>query len=123
MMGGMRLGRVYDDPHDGTLRVLVDRLWPRGFHRDDPRVGRWLPKVAPSNELRHWYGHDPARFDDFGRRYEQELSGGEQAAAFAELAGLARARPVTLVTATRQVELSHLGVLGRLLDADTAKQS
>ncbi len=117
MMGAVKLGRVYDDPHDGTLRVLVDRLWPRGFHRDDPRVGRWLPNVAPSNELRRWYGHDPARFDEFARRYEQELSGGEQAAAFAELSGLVSARPVTLVTATREVGLSHLAVLGRLLDA------
>jgi uncharacterized protein YeaO (DUF488 family) len=116
------MGRVYDDPHDGTLRVLVDRLWPRGFHRDDPRVGRWLPKVAPSNELRHWYGHDPAKFDEFARRYEKELSDGEQAAAFAELTSLVGAQPVTLVTATREVELSQLVVLGRLLDADVGKQ-
>ncbi len=113
----MKMGRVYDDPHDGTLRVLVDRLWPRGFHRDDPRVGRWLPKVAPSNQLRRWYGHDPAKSAEFAHRYEQELSSGEPAAAFDELAELAARQPVTLVTATREVELSHLVVLGRLLDA------
>ncbi|HEY5878978.1 MAG TPA: DUF488 family protein [Nakamurella sp.] len=117
----MQLGRIYDDPHDGTLRVLVDRLWPRGFRRDDPRIGRWLPAVAPSNELRRWYGHDPARFDEFTDRYRRELGGGAEATAFTELADLVAHRDVTLITATREVDRSHLAVLARLLDADPGK--
>lgn len=107
---------MYDaaGPGDGE-RVLVDRLWPRGFRKDDPRVGRWIPKVAPSTELRKWYAHDAARFDDFAARYQAELATGEGAAALAELRDVARTGPVTLVTATRDLELSHLAVLARLL--------
>jgi uncharacterized protein YeaO (DUF488 family) len=108
-------GRFYDEPVDAGVRILVDRLWPRGIRKDDPRVGRWLPKVAPSNELRKWYGHAPDKFVEFQRRYEQELAGGETAEAFAELQELARKDNVHLVTATREVELSHVAVLAGLL--------
>lgn len=111
----MQLRRVYDDPHDGSLRMLVDRLWPRGFRRDDPRVDRWLPAVAPSTELRRWYGHRAEAFDEFARRYEQELSVGAGPAALAELTELVRTADVTLVTATRELDLSHLPVLVRLI--------
>jgi uncharacterized protein YeaO (DUF488 family) len=117
-MSGARIGvaRVYDapDPDEGR-RVLVDRLWPRGLRKEDPRVGRWIPKVAPSTELRKWYSHDAARFDDFAARYEAELATADGAAALAELRDVLRAGPVTLVTATRDLELSHLAVLLRLL--------
>ena len=66
----MKLARVYDEPVPGEgLRVLVDRLWPRGVRKDDPRVGRWCKQVAPSTELRQWYGHDPQRFAEFAQRY------------------------------------------------------
>ncbi|AIY45899.1 DUF488 domain-containing protein [Mycolicibacterium fortuitum] len=112
----VRLARVYTDPEpDEGKRVLVDRLWPRGMKKSDPRVGQWLPAVAPSTELRHWYDHKPQRYDDFAARYTQELQSGEEAAAFDELRALVKAGPVTLVTATREVELSHLTVLAELL--------
>ena len=118
MSARRRIGvaRVYEapDPDDGQ-RILVDRLWPRGFRKDDPRVGRWIPKVAPSAELRKWYSHDAARFDEFAARYEAELETAEGAAALAELRDVVSAGPVTLVTATREVELSHLAVLVGLL--------
>ncbi|AEI11706.1 protein of unknown function DUF488 [Cellulomonas gilvus ATCC 13127] len=119
MMGRMvALARVYDEVTDaGALRVLVDRLWPRGVRRDDPRVGQWLPEVAPSNELRRWYGHRAEEYDEFARRYAQELADGDARIAFHRLAALAHAEPVTLVTATREVDLSHLTVLAGLLDA------
>ena len=65
--------------------MLVDRLWPRGFRKGDPRVGRWIPKVAPSAGLRKWYSHEAARFDEFAARYASELEDGEGAAALAEL--------------------------------------
>lgn len=112
----VRLARVYTDPEpDEGKRVLVDRLWPRGMKKSDPRVGRWLPAVAPSTELRHWYDHKAERYDDFAARYTQELQSGAEAAAFDELRALVKAGPVTLVTATREVELSHLTVLAKLL--------
>jgi uncharacterized protein YeaO (DUF488 family) len=109
----IRVARVYDDlsPDDGR-RALVDRLWPRGFRKDDPRVGIWLKEVAPSKELRAWYNHQPERFDEFTARYEKELQGSE---AFDELRMLAKQGVVTLVTATRDVRRSHAAVLATLL--------
>ena len=113
----MRTARVYDElqPADGT-RVLVDRLWPRGLHRDDPRVGRWCKQVAPSTELRRWYGHDPQRSAEFARRYRAELATPETALALDELRALAARGPVTLVTATKHLEQSHLGVLNDVVE-------
>ncbi len=110
----IRVARVYDDlsPDDGG-RVLVDRLWPRGFRKGDPRVGVWLKDVAPSKELRAWYNHQPELFDEFTARYEQELQGGE---AFDKLRTLAKQGVVTLVTATRDVQSSHAAVLATLLE-------
>jgi uncharacterized protein YeaO (DUF488 family) len=77
----IRVARVYDDssPEDGQ-RILVDRVWPRGFRKDDPRVGTWCKDVAPSNELRGWYGHKPERFVTATRDVD-----GSQAAVLAKL--------------------------------------
>jgi uncharacterized protein YeaO (DUF488 family) len=113
----MRMRRVYDavDPDDGQ-RVLVDRLWPRGIAKSDPRVGRWLKDVAPSTELRHWYAHDPAKFDQFEQRFRAELADGPAAAALDELQRMADKGPLTLVTATKDIELSHLVVLTRIME-------
>ncbi|OBI75868.1 DUF488 domain-containing protein [Mycobacterium sp. E740] len=111
----VEVSRVYDQPSGEGTRVLVDRLWPRGFRRDDPRVGRWLPAVAPSTELRRWYSHQPDRFREFAARYEAELDSGEGAAALTELRGLVAEGPVVLVTATRDVEGSHAAVLRTVL--------
>jgi uncharacterized protein YeaO (DUF488 family) len=118
MSGRTRIGvaRVYDDPDgDDGERVLVDRLWPRGFRKTDPRVGRWIPKVAPSTELRKWYSHEAARFDEFAARYAQEIETAEGAAAMDELKEVLRGGPVTLVTAARDLDGSHVAVLARLL--------
>lgn len=112
----VRLARVYAEPEPGEgQRVLVDRLWPRGLRKDDPRIGRWLPEVAPSTELRRWYGHAPERYGEFVRRYTAELDAPAGAEALDELRGIVRAGPVVLVTATKEVELSHLSVLARLI--------
>jgi uncharacterized protein YeaO (DUF488 family) len=109
----IRMARVYDDPDpDEGQRVLVDRLWPRGFRKDDPRVGTWYRNLAPSNELRGWYNHQPERFDEFAVRYKKELQGRE---ALDELCKLTRCGAVTLVTATRDIEISHAAVLAELL--------
>lgn len=70
----IRLKRAYDpaDRDDGA-RILVDRLWPRGVRKDDPKLTLWLKEIAPTAELREWFGHDPARFEEFARRYRSEL--------------------------------------------------
>jgi uncharacterized protein YeaO (DUF488 family) len=112
----VKTARVYDDPGpDDGERVLVDRLWPRGFRKGDPRVGRWIPKVAPSTELRKWYSHEAARFDEFAARYAAELEIEDGAAALAELRDVLGGGPVTLVTAARDLDGSHVAVLARLL--------
>jgi uncharacterized protein YeaO (DUF488 family) len=109
----IRVARVYDDPSpDDGRRVLVDRLWPRGFRKDDPRVGTWFKDVAPSKELREWYNHQPERFDQFAARYRNELQDSE---ALEDLCNLTKRGAVTLVTATRDVEGSHAAVLAALL--------
>ena len=99
------------DPDDGQ-RVLVDRIWPRGFRKDDPRVGTWFKGAAPSKELREWYHHEPERFDEFAARYEQEL---HDSAELEELRKLTKHGVVTLVTAAREVDGSHAAVLAKLL--------
>jgi uncharacterized protein YeaO (DUF488 family) len=109
----VRVARIYDDPDpDDGQRVLVDRIWPRGIRKDDPRVGIWLKDVAPSKELREWYHHQPERFDEFASRYEAELDGGP---ALADLRKLAKQGVVTLVSATRNLDGSHATVLAKLL--------
>ena len=112
----IKAARVYDDPApDDGERVLVDRLWPRGFRKGDPRVGTWMPKVAPSTELRKWYSHEAARFDKFAARYAAELETEDGAAALAELRDVLRGGTVTLVTAARDLDRSHVAILTRLL--------
>jgi uncharacterized protein YeaO (DUF488 family) len=112
----VRVRRVYDPPAsaDGA-RILVDRVWPRGLRKDAARLDEWCKQVAPSTELRTWYAHDPARFAEFARRYRAELEAPERAAALAHLRRLAEKRPVTLLTATTDVEISQAAVLAELL--------
>jgi uncharacterized protein YeaO (DUF488 family) len=114
--GKVRVRRVYEEPEqsDGT-RVLVDRLWPRGLSKERAALDEWCNNVAPSDELRKWYGHDPDRFAEFSRRYQQELQDPQRTEALAHLRGLAADRPLTLLTATRQPELSEAAVLATLL--------
>jgi uncharacterized protein YeaO (DUF488 family) len=108
--------RIYEDavPDDGT-RVLVDRVWPRGLSKEDPRFDEWLPDVAPSAELRRWYGHEPSRFAEFRRRYLEELSGPAHREAIEHLHELAAHGGLTLLTATRDLEHSQAAVLAEWL--------
>jgi uncharacterized protein YeaO (DUF488 family) len=114
--GRVRLARVYDAPGaDDGVRVLVDRLWPRGLKKDDAAIDHWCREIAPSTELRKWYGHDPGRFAEFAARYRAELDQPEPAAALAALHRLARRKPVTLLTATKNLDGSQAAVLRRVL--------
>jgi len=113
------VARAYDlDPGDergGGWRVLVDRLWPRGLTRADAPFASWTRDVAPSTELRKWYGHVPERFDEFADRYRRELASGAGRDALERLARRADEAPLVLVTATRDVEHSAAAVLRDLL--------
>jgi uncharacterized protein YeaO (DUF488 family) len=108
----VRLRRVYDNPspEDGT-RVLVDRIWPRGLAKARAGIDEWAKAVAPSTELRRWYGHEPGRFEEFRRRYQAELAEPERQAALRHLGELARSGRLTLVTATRDLDHSQAAVL------------
>jgi uncharacterized protein YeaO (DUF488 family) len=99
--------------------VLVDRLWPRGVNKATAALDEWMKDVAPSADLRRWYGHDPARFEAFARRYRRELGRPPAATAVERLIELATANEVTLLTATRDVEHSGARVLQEHLTART----
>ncbi|RNI23987.1 DUF488 domain-containing protein [Flexivirga caeni] len=112
----VRLARVYDPPTatDGT-RVLVDRVWPRGLRKEQAHLDEWCKAVAPSTDLRRWYGHDPERFAEFSRRYRAELDQPESGAALAHLRELATHGTLTLLTATKSADISQAAVLVDLL--------
>jgi uncharacterized protein YeaO (DUF488 family) len=107
----VRLKRAYERPsaHDGT-RVLVDRLWPRGVKKDDAEIDEWAKEIAPSTELRKWFGHDPVRWREFQRRYRAELR--RRPDLLDRLRDLARQGPVTLVYAAHD-ELHNDAVVVR----------
>jgi uncharacterized protein YeaO (DUF488 family) len=111
------VARVYDDAGGDAVRVLVDRLWPRGIAKNELRMDEWAKEVAPSTELRRWYGHDPARFHEFARRYRAELHDCPAADGVARLATTARGPGVVLLTATRDVDRSAARVLRDVLIA------
>ena len=112
----IRVKRAYEaaSRSDG-YRVLVDGLWPRGLSRDRARIDKWARELAPSDGLRNWYDHDLDRFDEFRRRYARELDSRRKL--LTELRRRARAGPVTLVFAAKDVEHSNAAVLASVLRA------
>ena len=106
--------RIYDppDPGDGQ-RVLVDRLWPRGVSKDAARLDLWLKEVAPSHELRKWFAHDSAKWDEFRRRYGAELKANPEP--LERLRRLAAGGKLTLLFATTELERNHARFLKGLL--------
>ncbi len=116
MRTGIRVRRVYDAPSpDDGARVLVDRVWPRGLRKDAALLDEWAKDVAPSTELRTWYRHDPAKFGEFRQRYTAELEQPVPREALSRLRALAAGKPVTLLTATKALDLSQAAVLAGLL--------
>jgi len=110
MKGKIAIKRIYEPPSkDDGCRVLVDRLWPRGVGRDAAALDLWLKDIAPSPELREWFGHDSARFKAFRDRYWKELEDKDEAVA--ELRGLIRKGKVTLLYAARDELHNHARVL------------
>lgn len=97
----IQVKRIYEPPSQGDgLRVLVDRIWPRGMSKQRAQVDRWLKEIAPSSALRHWFGHDPDRWPEFKQRYFRELAKHEDL--LVELLEQAQERPVTLLFAARE---------------------
>jgi uncharacterized protein YeaO (DUF488 family) len=110
----VRIKRAYEPaaPADG-YRILVDRLWPRGVTHEEARLDDWVPDLGPSSELRRWFSHDPARFDEFRRRYTRELA--TKKATLTDLRRRARTRPLTLVYSARDTEHNDAVVLAEVL--------
>jgi uncharacterized protein YeaO (DUF488 family) len=115
--GNVKLKRAYETPtaDDGT-RILIDRLWPRGITKERAAIDQWMKDISPSTELRKWFGHDPARWDEFRRRYSKEVH--QHAKLLDQLRSLAREGPITLVYSAHDekhndaVELREL-ILGK----------
>ncbi|SNS53135.1 Uncharacterized conserved protein YeaO, DUF488 family [Actinomadura meyerae] len=118
MAGKVRVRRVYDpaSSEDGK-RILVDRVWPRGLSKDKARLDEWEKDVAPSTELRKWYGHDMDKFEEFAARYDAELRDPDRAAALDRLRALADRGTITLLTATKDLDHSQAAVLATRLNA------
>ncbi len=113
----VRAGRVYDERTEADgLRVLVDRMWPRGLTKAAADLDDWCKTVAPSTALRRWYAHDPERYDEFARRYRLEMEEPERAKALSQLREKAERHPVTLLTATTRPEISEAAVLVEILE-------
>lgn len=111
----VRVRRIYDDPADDGIRVLVDRRWPRGVSRARAELDEWCAAVAPSDALRKWYGHAPEKFEEFASRYLEELEEPDRASALRHLRAMAARHRLTLLTATKDVQISQAAVLVKLL--------
>jgi uncharacterized protein YeaO (DUF488 family) len=112
----LRAKQIYEPAEAGDgFRVLVDRLWPRGLKREQAAFDEWLKSIAPSNELRKWYGHRPERWTEFAERYRGELTATEAARELERLREIAATGTLTLLTATRAIETSHVAVFLKLL--------
>jgi uncharacterized protein YeaO (DUF488 family) len=112
----VKLKRAYEPPAaDDGMRILVDRLWPRGISKERAAIDQWMKEISPSTELRKWFGHDPARWNEFRRRYAKEVR--QNTDLLDQLRSLARQGPITLIYSAHDeehndaVELRHL-ILG-----------
>ena len=111
----IHLKRAYDDPHESDgYRILVDRIWPRGVSKEELQLDEWMKSIAPSDELRKWFDHDPEKFDEFRNRYYQELdSNSEQVRQLVEMAG---DQDLTLIYGAKDREHNQAVVLKNYLE-------
>lgn len=112
----LKIKRVYDPPSpaDGK-RILIDRLWPRGLRKEDAHIHEWRKDVAPSSELRKWFGHDPKKWDEFRKRFFMELQ--EKQGAVDVIAGLAQNGTVSLVYGSREERFNDAVALKEYLES------
>jgi len=112
---GIAIKRVYEAPAEGDgYRVLIDRLWPRGLKKEAVAMDVWAKELAPSTELRQWFGHDPARWDEFRQRYAAELA--DSADVWQALARRSAKEPVTLLYGARDEEHNDAVALKALME-------
>ena len=118
----IKVKRVYEPPakSDG-VRFLVDHLWPRGVKKEAVQVKRWIRPVSPSNELRSWFGHEPAKWKEFQRRYFEELN--RQPETWTALLETARTKPITLVFSARDIEHNNAIALKAYLEKKLARKT
>lgn len=110
----IRIKRVYEAPaKDDGYRILVDRLWPRGISKEEAHVDEWLKEIGPSNELRKWFGHEPPKYLEFKKRYEQELHG--QPELLKHIRDRAKKQRLTLVYSAKDEEHNQAVVLRGVL--------
>jgi uncharacterized protein YeaO (DUF488 family) len=119
---GIEAKRAYEaaTPGDG-YRVLIDRLWPRGIRKEAARIDRWAKELAPSTELREWFGHDPEKWREFQKRYRAELRAAPAKAALADIEQRARRGKVTLVFGAKDGEHSNAAVLRPIIERAIAR--
>ncbi len=111
----VRIKRVYDPPSaDDGRRVLVDRLWPRGVAKGAAHIDEWLKEIAPSDELRKWFGHEPPKWNEFRRRFREELQSKEEL--LEHLRAETQQGTVTLLFAAKDGEHNNAVVLKEMLD-------
>jgi uncharacterized protein YeaO (DUF488 family) len=118
----VKLKRVYDPVSaDDGKRVLIDRLWPRGLTKEEAHIDEWMKEIAPSTNLRTWFSHDPAKWQEFRKRYRKELQ--DHAPVLEKLRKEAEKSTVTIVFASRDVEHANAVVLKELLEESGRKSS
>ncbi len=111
----IKIKRVYDGPsvHDGK-RILVDRLWPRGLKKDEAEIDEWMKEIAPTDNLRKWFGHEPSKWPEFKKRYKKELEGKPEVVG--RLKGYVRRGTITLVYAAKDTEHNNAVVIKEVID-------
>ncbi|WP_449355002.1 DUF488 domain-containing protein [Virgibacillus natechei] len=116
----VEIKRIYDkeSTENDDVRVLVDRVWPRGISKEDAKLDHWMKEVGPSNDLRKWFGHDPDKYEEFKKKYKEELESGEQKEELAKLKEITKEndKNVTLLFSAKDEEHNQARVLKEILD-------
>lgn len=115
----VQIKRIYEDAEDKDgVRVLVDRVWPRGMSKEDAKLDHWTKEVGPSNDLRKWFGHDPDKFKEFKKKYKEELASGDQQKQLEELKEITKEhnKNVTLLYSAKDEKNNQAIVLKEIVD-------
>ena len=111
----IKVKRIYDPPSpDDGKRILIDRLWPRGMKKEKAHIDEWLKEISPSNELRKWYSHDPAKWSEFQKRYRAEIS--KQKELLKRIRNEGKKGTVTLLFSTKELELNNAVALKEIIE-------
>lgn len=115
----VNIKRIYEEASsDDGVRVLVDRVWPRGMSKEKAQLDHWMKEIGPSNELRKWFGHDPDKYEDFKKKYKEELENGDQQEELSKLKELTKEhnKELTLLFSAKDKTHNQARVLKEILD-------